>query len=42
MVKSGEAGEGQILAITGATVTSNAVTSAVNQAAELYSLVEEG
>lgn len=42
VVKSGEAGEGQILAITGATVTSNAVTSAVNQAAELYSLVEEG
>ncbi len=42
VVKSGQAGEGQILAITGATITSTAVTDAVNQAVELYSLVKEG
>lgn len=42
VIKSGEAGEGQILAITGATITTNAVTDAVNSAVDLYLQVKEG
>lgn len=36
VVKSGSAGDGQISALTGATITSAAVTDAVNEAIRLY------
>ncbi|MCI1966389.1 MAG: RnfABCDGE type electron transport complex subunit G [Oscillospiraceae bacterium] len=42
VVKGGTAQEGQINAITGATITSKAVTTAVNQAIEEYQKVKGG
>lgn len=42
VVKNQEAGEGQIEALTGATITSRAVTSAVNEAVDMYNNVKEG
>lgn len=42
LIKSGNAGDGQILAMTGATITSNAVTEAVNQSCAQYYTVKEG
>lgn len=41
VVKNQAAGEGQIEALTGATITSRAVTSAVNAAVEKYNEVKE-
>lgn len=38
----GTAGEGEISAMTGATITSTAVTNAVNQASEQYRQIKEG
>ena len=40
VVKSSAAGEGQISAVTGATVSSNAVTAAVNEAVSLYQAIQ--
>ncbi|MDO4460614.1 MAG: RnfABCDGE type electron transport complex subunit G [Clostridia bacterium] len=42
VVKNQEAGEGQIQALTGATITSRAVTDAVNEAVDMYNSVKEG
>lgn len=42
VVKSGTPGDGEILAMTGATITSNAVTEAVNKAEEQFQSVKEG
>lgn len=42
VITSGSAGDGQISAMTGATITSRAVTNAVNEAIELYQQVKEG
>ncbi len=42
LIKSGTPGDGQILAMTGATITSNAVTEAVNQSCAQYFTVKEG
>lgn len=42
VVKSGNAGDGQINAMTGATITSNAVTECVNEAIEQYQQVKGG
>ena len=42
VVKSSAAGEGQISAVTGATVSSNAVTAAVNEAVSLYQAIQGG
>ena len=42
LIKTGTPGEGQILAMTGATITSNAVTEAVNKAIAEYETVKEG
>lgn len=42
LVKNKEAGEGQVEALTGATITSRAVTSAVNAAIEQYNTVKGG
>ena len=42
VVKGNNAGEGEIDAITGATITSNAVTDAVNQAITLYQQIQKG
>ena len=41
LIKSGSAADGQISAMTGATITSNAVTNAVNEAVALYYEVKE-
>lgn len=41
VIKNQAAGEGQIEAITGATITSRAVTRAVNKAVDLYDTVKE-
>lgn len=41
-IKSGEPSDGQILAMTGATITSDAVTNSVNLAIEKYNSVKEG
>ena len=38
----GEAAEGEISAMTGATITSTAVTDAVNAAIEQYNTIKEG
>lgn len=40
--KNGQTGDGQIAALTGATITSKAVTDAVNQAVALYNTVKGG
>lgn len=40
--KNGQTGDGQIAALTGATITSRAVTDAVNQAVTLYNAVKGG
>lgn len=42
VVKNTEAGDGEIEALTGATITSKAVTTAVNIATELYETIKEG
>ncbi len=42
LITSGTPGEGEISAMTGATITSRAVTDAVNQAVERYHQVKEG
>ncbi len=42
VIKSGNADENEILAITSATITSKAVTNAVNEAFTLYEEVKEG
>ena len=42
VVKNQEASDGEIEALTGATITSRAVTSAVNEAVEMYNEVKEG
>ena len=42
VIKNAAAGDGQIAALTGATITSNAVTDAVNQAVVLYQSVKGG
>lgn len=42
VVKSGDAGDGQINAMTGATITSNAVTKCVNEAISQYQQVKGG
>ncbi|HCC01728.1 MAG TPA: electron transporter [Ruminococcaceae bacterium] len=42
VVKSGKAGNGQIVALTGATITSKGVTSAVNIAVKDYNTVKGG
>lgn len=42
LVKNRDAGEGEIEALTGATITSRAVTSAVNLAVEQYDTVKGG
>ena len=42
VIKSGSAGDGQINAMTGATITSNAVTACVNEAVETYYKVKGG
>lgn len=42
LIKSGEASEGEINAMTGATITSNAVTEAVNAAITQYNKIKEG
>ncbi len=42
VIKSGEKQDGQIMAMTGATITSNGVTDAVNQALALYETVKGG
>lgn len=42
VIKNATAGDGQIAALTGATITSNAVTDAVNQAVALYQSVKGG
>ena len=42
LIKSGEASEGEINAMTGATITSNAVTKAVNAAITQYNEIKEG
>ncbi len=41
VVKSPEASEGQISALTGATITTDAVTNAVNEAIDLYNNIEK-
>ena len=40
--KSGKTGDGQIAALTGATITSRAVTDAVNQAVKTFNTVKGG
>ena len=42
LVKNKAAGEGEIVALTGASITSRAVTDAVNQAIEQYNTVKGG
>ena len=42
VIKSGAAADGQIQAMTGATITSRAVTDAVNLAVEKYQTLEKG
>ena len=42
VIKSGGADDGQIQAMTGATITSQAVTDAVNLAVEKYQTLEKG
>ena len=42
VIKSGGAADGQIQAMTGATITSQAVTDAVNLAVEKYQTLEKG
>lgn len=42
VIKSGTASDGQIQAMTGATITSQAVTDAVNLAVEKYQTLEKG
>lgn len=42
VIKSGEKQDGQIMAMTGATITSKGVTDAVNEAIVLYSTVKGG
>ncbi len=42
VVKNGTSAENDILAITSATITSNAVTKAVNEALDIYNAVKEG
>ena len=42
VIKSGGAADGQIQAMTGATITSRAVTDAVNLAVEKYQTLEKG
>jgi len=42
VLKSTAAGEGQISAVTGATISSNAVTKAVNEAVTLYQEIQGG
>ena len=41
-VTKSTAGEGEISAMTGATITTNAVTNAVNNAVKQYNQVKEG
>lgn len=41
VVKSGSAGENQIKAISGATITSNAVTSGVNEAIQVFDVLNK-
>lgn len=41
VIKSGTAGDGQILAMSGATITSDAVTNAVNMAMDKFNEVKE-
>ena len=42
VIKSGTAGDGNIVALTGATITSQAVTDAVNAAIEQYNEIKGG
>ncbi|XOQ48785.1 MAG: Ion-translocating oxidoreductase complex subunit G [Eubacteriales bacterium] len=42
LVKTGNAGKGQINAMTGATITSKAVTECVNEAVAQYQKIKEG
>ncbi|QEY33773.1 FMN-binding protein [Caproiciproducens galactitolivorans] len=42
LVKNGNAGKGQINAMTGATITSKAVTECVNEAVAQYQKIKEG
>lgn len=42
VVTGGNAGEGEINALTGATITSKAVTTAVNEAVDQYEEIKEG
>ncbi|MCH3971853.1 MAG: RnfABCDGE type electron transport complex subunit G [Oscillospiraceae bacterium] len=42
VVKNGKAGDGQVAALTGATITSKAVTTAVNDAVSTYNAVKGG
>lgn len=42
LIKSGTPADGQVLAMTGATITSNAVTEAVNMSCAQYFSVKEG
>ena len=42
VIKSGTAGDGNIVALTGATITSQAVTDAVNSAIEQYNEIKGG
>lgn len=42
VVKSGQAEHGNIVALTGATITTNAVTNAVNAAVEQYQAIQGG
>ena len=42
VIKSGEKQDGQIMAMTGATITTQGVTDAVNEALALYETVKGG
>ena len=42
VIKSGTAGDGNIVALTGATITSQAVTDAVNSAIDQYNEIKGG